>query len=384
MTARSLLTVSLVAVALVCVGLVALTVVARVTRLRRARRLERLAAPHRRLLLEVAAGEDDDGSAAAALAALPPAAWRSLRPVAVAMLGKVRGAPATAIVATLDAHGEIDRARAALGSRSALRRANAAHLLGIVRDEASGPRLVALLDDRDEDVRVVCARALGRIGEASAADALLRAAGPRAGRKRRRSAAVGDAVDHGVGPAGRPAGIPAWIAAEALLALREDAADTVARGVGAPDPGVRAVAVTVTTHAGHSEAVELVRDHLPTERDPDVLEAMVECLGRVGVEADAPLLVGLTRAGSAPGLRRHTVRALGRLGGPTALERLRELLSDPDRATAAVAAEALLDSGHAGVAVLQAERLAHPATARAVSAALHLAGLRGVAAVTRS
>lgn len=359
MSAEAILVVALIAVGAICVGLVALTVTARIARRRRDRRLQALSAPHRLLLLRVASGEDDDHAALDQLTALSADEWVGVRPAVFGLLGKVRGAPADALISVIRERGEVDRARTKLSARSRVRRARAAHLLGLVRDPASVPGLVVLLDDPDEDVRVVSARSLGRIGDATAAVPVLRAAGPR------------------TGASGGLPGLPAWIAAEVLLALGEGAAGAVEEGVRSTDPVVRSVAVTVATHGVLPGAVDLVRDRIATEPDLDVLGAMVDCLGRVGGAEDATLLLGLTRAGTAPGLRRQAVRALGSLGGPAAATRLGELLSDDDRATAVVAAEALVEMGPAGTAVLHEERRRHPRTGRVVSAALHLAGLRG-------
>ena len=197
MSSRSLLLLAEVVIGLSCLGLALVIVGARLHRVRATRRTARLVAPHRPMLLAVASGEDAEGSARAHLASLPAATWEHVRSAAVAMLAKVRGAPAETLVSLLHAHAEVERALGRLRSRSAVRRARAAYLLGLLHDPANVPALVPLLSDPSPDVRLVAARSLGLIGDPAAAGAVLSAVPSRDGRM----------------------GIPAWVAAEALLGM---------------------------------------------------------------------------------------------------------------------------------------------------------------------
>ncbi|WP_332248742.1 HEAT repeat domain-containing protein, partial [Cellulomonas bogoriensis] len=140
----------------------------------RERSRRRLAAPARPVLMRVVAGEGDDRDLAW-LAGLDARHWSAVEPVAAGLLGKVSGEAHGNLVGLLQRRGTLKRAARDCGSRSAVRRARGADLLGAARRREDGASLVPLLRDRDHDVRQVAARALGRIGDASAADAVLAA-----------------------------------------------------------------------------------------------------------------------------------------------------------------------------------------------------------------
>lgn len=354
MTPRLLLLLSLAALTLVCLALVATTILAKIRRTRRTRTLARLAAPHRLLLLEVASGEDEDSVAADALAALPAREWASIRPAVIAMLSKVRGLPAEQIVGIIAAHGEVDVARTRLHARTALHRARAAHLLGLVRDEASVPRLLELLADPADDVRLVATRSLGAIGDPSAAAAVLAAVPGSGGR----------------------VGVPAWVAAESLLSMGSGVEPALLDALRHTDPGVREVVVTVVTHSTLPTAIAALRRALPQETHEDVQVAMITALGRVGDVEDVAILSGYLGGDTPPALRRAAAGALGELGDAGAAPALRPLLADEDRRLAAVAAEALARLGAVGVELLHAARAQGRDAGRIAAAALHLARLR--------
>src|ERR1019366_9499964 len=98
-------------------------------------------APHRRAWVAMASGDDEDGQAKAALRAVPARIWTRLRPSVVAFLAKLGGVPADSLGELMRLHGEVDRARRMLTSRSAVGPARAAYLPGLVRDP-SGVALV--------------------------------------------------------------------------------------------------------------------------------------------------------------------------------------------------------------------------------------------------
>src|SRR5688572_21442941 len=150
---------SLVLFALTLVVTVA-AVVARAVRLVRAARRKRLIATHRRLLLEFAAGEGDPDD----LVRMPERAWRTLRPSAIELLSKVRGEARDALAAVFERRGAAAEAMADLRRGGLVRRARAAELLGTLGHRPAVPELCLLIEDRHPDLRVVCVRALGRIG----------------------------------------------------------------------------------------------------------------------------------------------------------------------------------------------------------------------------
>lgn len=357
MSLEVLVLASLVPIAVTCVVLVGVTASAKARRTRREAANRALAAPHRPLLLEIAADEDDEGVAWETLAGLGPREWASLRPSVVAMLAKLRGGPVTRMVALLEAHGDVERARGRLTARSSVRRARAANLLGLARDEHSVQALIALLGDPAADVRLVAVRALGRIGDAAAADAVL-ASVP--------------------GPRGR-VGVPSWVAAEALLAMRQgpELEASVCRALLSDEAVVRDVGVTVTEYSNLGEALDVIRECLHFETDLDIKGGMIEALGRLGGQTDVALILGYTGRYAPPALRRTCVRALGEIGGQEAFTRLGSMLADSDRASAVLAAEALAAAGGPGARVLDAAVAQSPAVTRVVAAALHKARLTG-------
>ena len=320
MSLEVLVLASLVPIAVTCVVLVGVTASAKARRTRREAANRALAAPHRPLLLEIAADEDDEGVAWETLAGLGPREWASLRPSVVAMLAKLRGGPVTRMVALLEAHGDVERARGRLTARSSVRRARAANLLGLARDEHSVQALIALLGDPAADVRLVAVRALGRIGDPAAA---------------------------------------------------------VCRALLSDEAVVRDVGVTVTEYSNLGEALDVIRECLHFETDLDIKGGMIEALGRLGGQADVALILGYTGRYAPPALRRICVRALGEIGGPEAFARLGAMLTDSDRASAVLAAEALAAAGGPGARVLDAAVAQSPAVTRVVAAALHKARLTG-------
>ncbi len=354
----SLLLLSLVVLAVCALSLLLLTVQARVIRRRRARAVERVQGRWRGLLLEVASGEDEEGRACQALAEVSDKEWRRLRPAVVALLGKVRGRPAAELSLVLAAHGDLDRARAALASSRAGSRARAAHLLGLARDVDSLEELRALLLDPSQDVRVVATRSLGLIGDPSAAPDVLAAAGTRS--------------EQGVGEPG----LPAWVAAETLLRLGQEAQGAVAQAIAAPDAATRAVAAQVAWHGGYRGAVPLARTCLHFETEAGTREALLHLLGTMGEDADFPVLSAYTHPLAPIRLRRAAVSALGELATEESRRHLADLLDDDDRSIAIAAGDALAASGAPGLEALTAAQRGQGRSRRVAASALHLARLR--------
>lgn len=108
MISASLLIVTNLVVALTAVGLALVVVVAKLGRARRERTTRTVVTPHRLPLLVVGSGEDDDGAALAHLLSVDSRTWRRLGAAVVALLSKVRGAPAEDLVLVLREHGEVE------------------------------------------------------------------------------------------------------------------------------------------------------------------------------------------------------------------------------------------------------------------------------------
>ncbi len=354
------LLIAAVVIGLACASSVAVIAIARFRRARAGARSRALLAPYRHALIAMASGEDEDGTAKAMLYAVPTPTWDRLRASVVAFLPKVRGTPSDDLGELLRSHGEIERATRMLTSRSAVRRARAAYLLGLVRDPDSVALVLPLLGDSNADVRLVAARALGAIGEPSAASDVLRALH----------------THHG------QIGLPAWVAGEALLAMGVQIAPALQVGLASKDPAVRNVCAVVVGHGAFASAAPQLRMLLATDGEGDVRASAAVALGRVGGADDATALARHTDASETTVLRRTCATALGDLGQRESLDTLAGLLGDGDRRLAQLAADALVRIGPEGIARLEEVATGECPSARAARGALDLAGLRGQLAVS--
>ncbi len=360
MIAGSVLLIASTVIGLSCASLVAVIVIAKFRRSRADVKSRALLAPYRRALIAIISGEDEDGEAKAALHAVPAPIWDRLRPSVVAFLPKVRGIPADYLGELLRSHGDIERATRMLTSRSPSRRARAAYLLGLVRDPDNAALVLPLLGDPDADVRLVAARALGAIGEFSAASSILHAL----------------RTNHG------QIGLPAWAAAEALLAMGVQIAPALQIGLASEDAAVRNVCAVVAGLGAFSSVAPQLRVLLATDSDGDVRASAAVALGRVGGAEDAAALARHTDASETSVLRRTCATALGDLGHRESLDTLAGLLGDGDRRLAQLAADCLVRIGHEGIARLEEAAAGQCPSARAARGALDIAGLRGQVAVS--
>ncbi len=360
MSAGQVLLIAGAVIGLACASSVAAIAIARFRRGRAGARSRALLAPYRRALIAIVSGEDEDGQAKAALYAVPAPTWDLLRPNVVAFLVRVRGTPADDLGELLRSHGEIERATRMLASRSAVRRARAAYLLGLVRDPDSAALVLPLLGDSDADVRLVAARALGALGEPSAASDVLHAL----------------RTHHG------QIGLPAWVAVEALLAMGVQIVPALQTGLASEDPAVRNVCVVVTGHGTFPSAAPQLRILLATDNEGDVRASAAVALGRVGGVDDVAALARHTDPSETTVLRRTCATALGDLGQREGLDTLAGLLGDGDRRLAELAADSLVRIGSEGIARLEDAAAGQCPSARAARGALDLAGLRGQLAVS--
>lgn len=322
---------ALVLVGACCVAVSLVLVVGRATRAGRRRRAQQRVALLRPYLLTVAAGEDTNGSARHALRALPSSRHTELVDATVSLLAKVRGRPAEDLVEVLEHLGAVEEAVRGLTSRSGVRRARSAQLLGLVRSTAAVDDLLPLLRDRSAEVRLVTARALGMIGAPQAAPAVIE--GTRAIRGR--------------------IGIPVPVVAEGLGAMGPAIVDALHEGLRSDDPGARNVCTIVTGHGLFTSATPRLRILLASDPEPDVRVTAAHALGQLGGAEDVGALSRSTHPEQATVLRRAAAGALGELGDRHAIPTLVGLLTDRDRRLAEVSAQALVQVGARGVEQLQ-------------------------------
>jgi HEAT repeat protein len=344
-------------IGLACVALAMMVAVIKLARMAAGSSRRARVARYRDALLSLAAGGEEDGGASAALRDVRERDWRAVRHVVVALLGKVRGDTAETLVRLLESRGEFERARPALRSRLALRRARAAYLLGLARQPRDVGSLLPLLADRSAEVRLVAARSLGAIGDPAAAPALFAAL----------------ATVHG-----QP-GVPAAVAAEALLSLGPGVVPAVIQALGASDVTERAAATMVAAEGALSATAPRLRMLLAGEPELEIRISAARALGVVGGAEDVAALTALTGAAQPAALRRAAVQALGELGHPDAAPVLAGLLADRDIRLAQHSGDALIRLGPPGVrALLQAASGTRDPAAQAAAGSLAIARLRNV------
>lgn len=321
---------ALVAVAVLLVVLSLATAVQRASGARRDRRRLELETEAKRQLLTVLA----DGAHV-----LPTAQSRIIERVAAPLLTKLRGEDRAELVALLERSGVLDRARAQLTGLGAVRRARAAELLGAASDARALPDLVRLLDDRRQDVRIVAARALGKLG-APGVEPLLTALDDR-----------------------RP--IPAGIVTMALVHVGPDAAPALAEALASsPSPRARTVAAELLGRLDAFAAAQRLVAAVADDPDAGVRAASAHALGRLGLPGACRTLLEHLEPGTDLQLRLACIRALGEIGGDDAIAALPPLLSDADHRIARTAASALAATGTAGRSALEdaaADRTSAPA-----------------------
>jgi HEAT repeat protein len=342
-TTRQLLLGIELLVLLACLALALSVISSKVTRLRRERRTARSLAPVRGALIELAAGEPGG------LRVLRSARGKTADAIdeaAIALLAKVRGEPAQQLVTVLEDHGALDRAKAEVTHRSPVRRARAVQLLGLARVEDSTALISEALEDEASEVRASAAYAASYLADPWLAAPLLRSVG------------TGE-------------GIPAGLAADALLEMGVEIAPVLRAAMRNTAPRTRMVAAHVAGVGTFVQALPELRELVAADPDVTVRVEAARALGSIGRDSEVDLLARHTRPDQPTDLRRACAEAMGRIGSPVAHDDLVRLLDDDDPRLAEVAAESLVQIGPGGLAALE-ERRDQPAA----GTALVLAALR--------
>ena len=319
-------------------------VAVRIFRQARHRRTVALAAGPRRALLNFVAGNGEEGGHD--LVAIPDDAWRAIEPGALALLGKLRGEAHSALVSVFRRRGAARRALADLRSRSPVRRARAAQLLGDLELRQAVPELCRLLTDRHLEVRVVAVRALGRIGDPAAAWRLI------AG------------LD-------QPDPVPSLLATHTLVQLGPGAELTLSAALGHPQARVRAVCLDALGLLGAAGSVDRIAGILRDDPVLDVRVAAAVNLGKLGARTAVEPLTDALGPAQPHALRSAAAAALGDLGAPAAVPALAALLDDEHYRVAHEAAQALRRLGSTGLAALRAVVDYEDAQARQSGAGAH-------------
>jgi HEAT repeat protein len=348
----------------VLVGTTAGIVVVRLARLVRERRRAALAAGPRRALLAFVADNGETGGDE--LVAIGDEAWTAAEPGALGLLGKLRGEAHLGLVSVFLRRGTARTALLDLRSRSAVRRARAAQILGDLELRQAVPHLCRLLTDRHSEVRVVVIRALGRIGDPAAAWRLIAS------------------LD-------RPDPVPSLLVTHTLVQLGAETEVTLSAALDHPEARVRAVCLDALGLLGAAGSVQRVARVLREDPVPGVRISAAASLGRLGTRSAIEPLTATLEPAQPTALRAAAARALGDLGTPAAVPALAGLLHDDAYRVAHEAAQALRRLGPAGLHALRslldeeatrARDTGAGAHARPTSAAAHAREALALAAVS--
>ncbi len=287
-------------IVVVGVGVMSAAVVGtRALRRVRRRRHEALVAEVRPLVLSAI---DGDG----AVEFLTARRTRVAESIAVSLLPKLRGADRDALSRMLEANGVLDTAIAGLGSRSAARRHRSVALLGAAGFVPAERQVAACLRDRDAEVRIAAARALGRIGESRSVRDLFVALGERR--------------------------IPANTASMAVLRIGPTSAADIEWAVRSDEPVVRSVAVELAGALGMFGTRRLIEALLHDDR-LEVRTGAARALGRLSMPSSTNALherLGrLLRDGRVSADEAFAVaiaETLGRIGSPASIPMLEACL----------------------------------------------------------
>jgi HEAT repeat protein len=243
------------------------------------------------------------------------------------LLPTVRGADRERLSQILEVTGVVNAALLDLHSRSGVRRARAADLLGLASINRAVPELVDLLRDRDVDVRRTAARALGLIGDAAAVPALL--------------ATIDDARN-----------VPLNTTTMALLRVGPEALEPLIEGLRVGSTKVRAVCAEILGLRGSVAALPALTAAIHPWEPLEVRIRAARALGRVGVPGSVDAVAALLNSQEPAPLRAVATRALGQIGGRRTVTLLRDALDAPEHVVAMNAARALASSGDDGADIL--------------------------------
>lgn len=257
------LALAIVILAVACVVALAAVVVVKATRHSRERRRAAYDGAIRSQVMKLAIAEDEElDTLIDELADASGPVGMHVEETILRMIPEVRGEVREAMVRVLAQRGLLEKSVGRINSASAVQRAAAAELLGILGGaEVVGP-LTRALKDKSLEVRLVAARALG-------------------------VAARPEASGHLVDALALSSGIPHSVAATALLNLPEQDPAVYLEGLRDPDPGIRYGSAAVVGLLLMSEAAQALFECMVSEPQREdasdvVIAACARSLGRLG------------------------------------------------------------------------------------------------------
>jgi HEAT repeat protein len=253
----------------------------------------------------------------------------SFEELVAGLLPKLRGADRSVLVDILRRRGTIEQACRDTRFHTSLRRALSAELLGSAGAVEGIPHVSRLLGDRNRQVRLAAVRALGRIGTAESATALI------------------THLDQA------EAGIPPQPVTMSLLRMGTPAAGPLRTALDAKQATVRTMAAEVLGVLGVIEAADALERILRNDCDLTVRIGAAHALGRMGLPSSVPLLIRALKVEHHPELLGAACTALGQIGNPEAIPALEWAIGHTTPAVRIAAAQALLALGPAGLARLR-------------------------------
>lgn len=305
------LAVALVVLSAACVlALAALVAIKSVRHARECRRTVNDAAVRARIMALAVAEDEALDALVAELSATPRPLGDHVEAVLLRMIPEVRGDVREAMIRVLSGRGLLRKSLERIHSRSAVQRAAAAELLGVLGGtEVVGP-LTGALRDRSPEVRLVAARALGV------------AARPEAG-------------GHLVDALSLDSGIPHSVAATALLNLPGQDPEVFIEGLRDRDPGIRYGSAAVVGLLLMPDAAAAVYQCMDSESSRGnasdvVLAACARALGRLGHKPATDLLAEMSCLSESASVRQAAGEALSVMPGAEAREVRRRVIQQAD------------------------------------------------------
>ncbi|MEP7763308.1 HEAT repeat domain-containing protein [Sanguibacter sp. 25GB23B1] len=249
---------TLVAASVACAASLAAIVVLRSARAWRTRRLEIARSRVRPAVLGVLAAEEDElAEAVEQLRQLPEEHWPAAERYVLQTLSEVRGGSRDALVRLLVDRGTMSAAMRESRGRSAIRRARAAEVLGLLARPDARRRLIQLTADPSRDVRIVAVRALGSLEDPALTSTILATL----------------SADRSV---------PASVVGTALLRARDADTDALRDGLGSTSDSVRATSAAVVGHLLVTELAAPISALLEHDPSAVVRSAAGRSLDRFG------------------------------------------------------------------------------------------------------
>ncbi len=312
------------------VGIVLIVVLTATVRTRRHRLVRRRTAAEelaRPLLMQALAAEPGGPAGTAEPSRVRIEEWVGpyLDAMATGLAAKLRGGDRAALVRFLEGRGTLVRARSRTRSIGLRRRLQAVEMLGGLGDTSAVDDLVARLADTDGEVRRSAVRALGRTGSPEAVPALLALLD-----------ADADVQDR----------VPPHYVTLALLRIGTAGVGQLQVALRSHGPNGRAAAASVLGWLGETSAVPGLTRALD-DAEVAVRAAAVEALGRIGLPTQMARMCDLLDVDQPEPVRVAAAQALGRLGDDRAAAALAALFTG-SHLSRRTAAQALVRLGAPG------------------------------------